>query len=121
VGKRELLNSFEKLLILRVGARPAALNNVDTDFVELLSYRKLIVQGEGYASSLGAVAESRVKNFNVIDSTTPAEDSPTILHLNLYQPHNLYEKSDSLQQKMPVKPAYSEACNGSEDPPKSCE
>jgi hypothetical protein len=121
VGKREPLNSFEKLLVLRVGARPATLNNVDTDFVEFLSYRKLIVQGEGYASSLGAVAESRVKNFNVIDSTTPAGDVPTILHLNLYQPHKLYEKSDSLQQKMPVKPAYSEACNGSEDPPKSCE
>jgi hypothetical protein len=74
VGEREPLNSFEKLLILRVGARPAALNNVDTDFVEFLSYRKLIVQGEGYTSSLGAVAESRVKNFNVIDSTTPAGD-----------------------------------------------
>jgi hypothetical protein len=92
VGEREPLNSFEKLLVLRVGARPAALNNVDTDFVEFLSYRKLIVQGEGYASSLGAVAESRVKNFNVIDSTTPAGYVPTILHLNLYQPHNLYEK-----------------------------
>jgi hypothetical protein len=98
VGKREPLNSFEKLLVLRVGARPATLNNVDTDFVELLSYRKLIVQGEGYASSLGAVAESRVKNFNVIDSTTPAEDSPTILHLNLYWPDNPYENSNRLQQ-----------------------
>jgi hypothetical protein len=98
VGEREPLNSFEKLLILRVGARPAALNNVDTDFVELLSYRKLIVQGEGYTSSLGTVAESRVKNFNVIDSTTPAGDVPTILHLNLYWPDNPYENSNRLQQ-----------------------
>jgi len=72
VGKRKLLNSFEKLLVLRVGARPAPLNNIDTNFVKLLRYRKLIVQGEGYASGLGAVAEGRVKNLNVIDSTTPA-------------------------------------------------
>jgi len=56
------------------------------------------VQGEGYASSLGAVAESRVKNFNVIDSTTPAGDVPTILHLNLYWPDNPYENSNRLQQ-----------------------
>ena len=54
----------EELLVLRVGARPAALDEVHAEVVELLGDAQLVVDGERHALDLRAVAQGRVEDLD---------------------------------------------------------
>ena len=57
----------EELVVLGVGARPAALDVVDAQPVELLGDAQLVVDGEGDALQLAAVAEGGVEDLDGLD------------------------------------------------------
>ena len=54
----------EELLVLRVGAGPAALDVVHAEVVELLGDAQLVVDGERDALDLAAVAQRRVEDLD---------------------------------------------------------
>ena len=51
----------EELLVLGVGAGPAALDVVDAQLVQLLGDDQLVLDGEGDGLALGAVAQSGIE------------------------------------------------------------
>ena len=54
----------EELVVLRVGARPAALDEVDAEPVELLGDPQLVLDGERQPLELAAVAQRRVVDLD---------------------------------------------------------
>ena len=55
----------EELDVLRVGARPAALDELDAEVVELLGDAQLVLDGRRDALDLQAVAQGRVEDLDV--------------------------------------------------------
>ena len=55
----------EELVVLRVGAGPAGLDEVDAEPVELLGDAQLVVDGERDALELAAVAQRRVVDLDL--------------------------------------------------------
>ncbi len=62
--QRHVPHAGEELGVLRVGARPAALDQIDAERVEPLGDRDLVGAGEGEALPLGAVAEGGVVDLD---------------------------------------------------------
>ena len=58
------LGALEELVVLRVGARVAALDVVHAEVVELLGDAQLVVDGERDAFELRAVAQRRVEDLD---------------------------------------------------------
>ena len=56
----ERLSADEKLGVLRVAARPTALDEVHAEFIELARDLQLVLDGERHAFHLGAVAQGGV-------------------------------------------------------------
>src|ERR1022692_1693566 len=54
-------SALEKLLVFGVAARPAALNIIDTQLIQLLRNDELVVHGERDGLALSAIAESGVE------------------------------------------------------------
>ncbi len=61
VLEAEVSRAGEELLVLGVGAGPAALNVIDTEFVELLGDDEFVGDGEGDGFTLRAVPERGVE------------------------------------------------------------
>src|ERR1019366_443408 len=65
LAKRVLQGQFgsalEKLLVFGVAARPAALNIINTQLIQLLRNDELVVHGERDGLALSAIAESGVE------------------------------------------------------------
>ena len=59
----------EELVVLRVGAGPARLDEVDAEPVELLGDAQLVVDGERDALELAAVAQRRVVDLDALRPT----------------------------------------------------
>ena len=64
VRASSLARPGEELDVLGVGARPAALDEVDAEDVELLGDAQLVLDGGGDAFDLEAVAERRVEDLD---------------------------------------------------------
>ena len=62
--KSQRASGGEELGVLGIGAGPAAFDVVDAQLVELLRDLQLVLDGEGDALHLGAVAERRVVKFD---------------------------------------------------------
>ena len=63
-----LLGAGEELDVLRVGARPAALDELDAERVELLSDAQLVLDGRRHALDLEAVAQGGVEDLDTLVS-----------------------------------------------------
>jgi hypothetical protein len=73
------LDDPEELDVLRVGARPAALDIVHPQFVELLRHADLVVHGEADVLRLRPVAQSRVVDFQMRPGCMPVSHSALTL------------------------------------------
>ena len=63
----------EELGVLRVGAGPAALDERHPEVVELLGHPELVVDGQGQALLLGAVAQGGVEDVDRVGQVGQVE------------------------------------------------
>ena len=65
LGEVEVLGSLEELHILRIGARPASLNEVDTQFIQLAGNLYLVLNRKGDALLLRPISKGSVIKLNL--------------------------------------------------------
>jgi len=70
-GERHVPHAGEEVDVLRVGARPASLDDVHAEGVESQGDRDLVVAGEADALALGAVAERGVVDLHPLAGHAP--------------------------------------------------